>query len=78
MSVPPPGSEPTATALPPFVPQAAESTRGTGGESLSLMTAESGGLTRNGEALDTDTEVTPEANGSSYALTLDDTTWSPT
>ena len=70
----PRGSEPTATAPPPFVPQAVEVAFGTSGETLTLMTTEAGGFMRNGEAFATGTDVMAEANGSTYTLTLDGTT----
>ena len=70
VSITPCGSEPTATAPPPFVPESAEVARGTNGETLTLGTTEAGGFTRSGEALATGTYVMAEANGSRYTLTL--------
>ena len=76
MSVPitPRGSEPPATAPPSFVPQAVEVALGTSGDTLTLMTTEAGGFTRNGDAFTTGTDVMAEASASTYRLTLDGTT----
>ena len=71
-AVPPPAPPP---APPPFEPQAVEVALGTSGDTLTLMTTEAGGFTLNGEAFATGTEVTSQKNGSTYALTLDGTTW---
>ena len=77
------GDEPAAVvtppapppAPPPFVPQAVEVALGTSGQTLTLMTTESGGYTFNGEAFATGTDISAD-NGSTYTLTLDGTTWS--
>ena len=58
------------------MPQAVEVALGTSGDTLTLMTTEAGGYTLNGEAFASGAEVMAEANGSTYTLTLDGTTWS--
>ena len=71
--VPPPAPPP---APPPFVPQAVEVALGSSGDTLTLMTAQGGGYTLNGQAFASGTDVTAEANGSTYTLTLDGAAWS--
>ena len=75
------GSEPAPVARPPapppapppFQPQAVEVALGESGETVTLMTAEGGGFTLNGEAF-AGGEVTAE-NGNMYLLALADGTW---
>ena len=75
------GSEPAPVARPPapppapppFQPQAVEVALGESGDTVTLMTAEGGGFTLNGEAF-AGGEVTAE-NGNMYLLALADGTW---
>lgn len=67
------GSEPAATATPPFVPQVVEVALGTSSEMLTLMTTEAGGYTRNGKAFASGTDGMAEADGSAHTLTLGST-----
>ena len=68
------GSEPTATVPAPLVPQDVEVALGKSGGTLTLITTEASGFTRNGEVFATGTDVMAEANGSTSALTLYRTT----
>ena len=70
----PRSSEPTATAPQPFVPQTVEVAPSTSGETLTLITTEAGGFTRNGDAFATGTGAMAEADGSTDMLALDGTT----
>ena len=75
------GSEPAPVARPPapppapppFQPQAVEVALGESGETVTLMTAEGGGFTLNGEAFAGG--VVPAENGNKYLLALADGTW---
>ena len=60
-------------APPPFQPQPVEVTLGESDETVTLMTAEGGGYTLNGEAF-AGGEVEAE-NGNKYLLALEDDTW---
>ncbi len=62
-------------APPPFQSQAVEVTLGEHGGSITLMTAQSGGYTRNGEPFQSGAKVEAE-NGNEYRLTLSDGRWS--
>lgn len=69
------GAAAPPAAPPRFEPQAVEVPLGTSGESLALMTTETGGYTLNGQAFASGTEVVAENNGSTYTLILEGTTW---
>ncbi len=76
------GDEPKQVTTPPappaapsaFQPQPVEITLGTSGETVTLMTTESGGFTLNGEAFASGGNVTA-GNGGQYTLTLAEGTW---
>ncbi len=61
-------------APPAFQPQPVEITLGTSGETVTLMTTESGGFTLNGEAFASGGNVTA-GSGGQYTLTLAEGTW---
>ncbi len=61
-------------APPPFQPQPVEITLGTSGDTVTLMTAEGGGFTLNGEAFESGGSVTA-GNGGQYTLTLAEGNW---
>ncbi len=76
------GDEPARTvsqpapqpAPPPFQPQPIEVTLGASGDTVTLMTTESGGFTLDGEAFESGGNVTA-GNGGMYTLTLADGNW---
>ena len=70
-SPPPPAPPPP----PPFQSQAVEVELGEHGGSITLMTTQSGGYTRNGQPFQSGATVTAE-NGNEYRLTLSDGRWS--
>ena len=70
-SSPPPPPPPPP---PPFVSQEVSVKLGDHGGSITLMTTQSGGYTRDGQPFQSGTTV--EANGNQYALTLSDGKWS--
>ena len=71
------GGEPQTTPPPPppFRPQAITVNLGDHGGSITLMTTQAGGYTRDGQAFTSGTEVEAE-NGSRYRVTLTGQTWS--
>ena len=71
------GSAPTPPAPPRFQPQTIQITLGSSGETVTLMTTQAGGYTRNGQAFSSGTEVTA-SNGSVYTLTLEGGNWRAT
>ena len=70
-------AQPTPPAPPPFQPQTIQITLGSSGETVTLMTTQAGGYTRDGQAFSSGTEVTA-SNGSVYTLTLEGGSWSAT
>ncbi len=71
------GGDPPTTPPPPppFRPQAVTVNLGDHGGSITLMTTQFGGYTRDGQAFTSGTEVVAE-NGSRYRVTLTGQTWS--
>ena len=66
---------PTPPAPPPFRPQAITVNLGEHGGSITLMTTQAGGYTRDGQAFTSGTEVEAE-NGNKYRVTLAGQAWS--
>ena len=69
------GSTTTPPPPPPFRPQAITVNLGDHGGSITLMTTQAGGYTRDGQAFTSGTEVEAE-NGNRYRVTLTGQTWS--
>ena len=70
-------AQPTPAPPPPFQPQTIQITLGSSGETVTLMTTQADGYTRDGQAFSSGTEVTA-SNGSVYTLTLEGGSWSAT
>ena len=72
------GSAPSTPPAPPrFQPQTIQITLGSSGETVTLMTTQAGGYTRDGQAFSSGTEVTA-SNGNVYTLTLEGGNWRAT